>query len=256
MPIYYFLVLFILSYLLTTTSAAGTTLPGCPDSCGNLTIPYPFGIQSGCHLPGFLITCNTTYSPPRAFLDTGNVPVTSINLSAGTAVVELLVARDCYAPLHLSTSILQTEFDLTGLPYTISNTRNKFTVVGCSAIALNYRYEQTNTVSYTSGCIAFCSDRSSVINGSCSGIGCCQSAIPKGLQRFNTVLQSTSNMNLTWTFNPCNLAFLIDTEEFVFDVADLANFYNRTTVPVVLDWAVGNHPTCESAATSPDYACG
>ncbi|KAK8918807.1 Wall-associated receptor kinase 2 [Platanthera zijinensis] len=255
--IYFLAALIILtSLLLTTTSAAGATLPGCPDSCGNLTIPYPFGTQSGCHLPGFLITCNTTYSPPRAFINIGNVRVNSIDLSAGSAVVELLVARDCYAPLQLSTNIPQTWADFTGLPYAFSNTRNKFTALGCSAIALNYRFGQTNSLSYTSGCIAFCSELSSVINGSCSGIGCCQTAIPRGLQRVNTILQSTSNMNLTWTFSPCSLAFLIDTDEYVFDVADLADFYKRTTVPVVLDWAVGNNQTCLSAATSPDYACG
>ncbi|KAK8953585.1 Wall-associated receptor kinase 2 [Platanthera guangdongensis] len=255
--IYFLAVLFILSFLHpTTTSAANATLPDCPDSCGNLTIPFPFGIQSGCHLPGFLITCNTTYSPPRAFIKTGNVQVNSIDISAGTAVVELLIARDCYAPLQLSTNIPQTWADFTGLPYAFSNTRNKFTALGCSAIALNYRFGQTNSLSYTSGCIAFCSELSSVINGSCSGIGCCQTAIPKGLQRVNTILQSTSNMNLTWTFSPCNLAFLIDTDEYVFDVADLADFYKRTTVPVVLDWAVGNDQTCLSAATSADYACG
>ncbi|KAK8960511.1 Wall-associated receptor kinase-like 1 [Platanthera guangdongensis] len=256
--IYFLAVLFILSFLHpTTTSAANaTTLPGCPDSCGDLTIPFPFGIQSGCHLPGFLITCNTTYSPPRAFIKTGNVQVNSIDISAGAVVVELLVARDCYAPLQLSTNIPQTWADFTGLPYAFSNTRNKFTALGCSAIALNYRFGQTNSLSYTSGCIAFCSELSSVINGSCSGIGCCQTAIPKGLQRVNTILQSTSNMNLTWTFSPCNLAFLIDTDEYVFDVADLAEFYKRTTVPVVLDWAVGNDQTCLSAATSADYACG
>uniref|UniRef100_A0A0D9XI62 Protein kinase domain-containing protein n=1 Tax=Leersia perrieri TaxID=77586 RepID=A0A0D9XI62_9ORYZ len=45
------------------------TLPGCTDKCGNISIPFPFGMkQSRCFLPGFEVTCNDTFSPPRLFL--------------------------------------------------------------------------------------------------------------------------------------------------------------------------------------------
>ncbi|KAL9272246.1 Wall-associated receptor kinase 2-like protein [Drosera capensis] len=48
-----------------------TTKPGCPSQCGGLTVPYPFGIGpgSGCAMDSrYEITCNTSYTPPKAFL--------------------------------------------------------------------------------------------------------------------------------------------------------------------------------------------
>ncbi|KAJ1276022.1 hypothetical protein BS78_05G182000 [Paspalum vaginatum] len=45
------------------------TLPGCPDMCGDISIPYPFGMKAGCFLPGFDVTCNNSFNPPRAFLN-------------------------------------------------------------------------------------------------------------------------------------------------------------------------------------------
>ncbi|KAF8701818.1 hypothetical protein HU200_033139 [Digitaria exilis] len=45
------------------------TLAGCPDKCGEISIPYPFGMKPGCFLDGFQVTCNYSFQPPRLFIE-------------------------------------------------------------------------------------------------------------------------------------------------------------------------------------------
>ncbi|KAJ1273940.1 hypothetical protein BS78_05G024300 [Paspalum vaginatum] len=46
-----------------------TLHPNCTDKCGNISIPYPFGVEPGCFLEGFHVTCNYSFHPPRLFLE-------------------------------------------------------------------------------------------------------------------------------------------------------------------------------------------
>ncbi|KAL2486604.1 GUB WAK bind domain-containing protein [Abeliophyllum distichum] len=51
--------------------ALESTKPGCQSRCGNLEIPYPFGIGSNCSMnlhPYFNISCNTSFNPPKPYL--------------------------------------------------------------------------------------------------------------------------------------------------------------------------------------------
>ncbi|CAL4904434.1 unnamed protein product [Urochloa decumbens] len=61
-------------------------LPNCTTSCGGVSVPYPFGIERGCYLHGFRLTCNTSYRTPRLHLWLGTVlyVITSISLDPST----------------------------------------------------------------------------------------------------------------------------------------------------------------------------
>ncbi|KAK4478465.1 hypothetical protein RD792_013940, partial [Penstemon davidsonii] len=72
-------------------------------------------------------------------------------------------------------------------------------------------------------------------------------------------LNSFRNHTLVSSFNPCSYAFFGDTTEFEFrGASDLSdpNFVERVraSVPVVLDWAIGNL-TCVEVQSLEDYAC-
>ncbi|CAL4892993.1 unnamed protein product [Urochloa decumbens] len=62
-------------------------LSGCPTICGNVSVPYPFGITPECSLPGFNLTCATSRgTPPRLSLGgaNGTLRVTEISLDNAT----------------------------------------------------------------------------------------------------------------------------------------------------------------------------
>ena len=169
--------------LLRTTKAAvvnAQALKDCDDRCGNVTIPYPFGTRAGCLInEDFLITYNRTHhNPPSAFLREGNIIVTDIWLS-GELRVYSDFAQDCYNSSGQSTYNNDPWIRLSKFP--ISHTKNKFTAIGCDTYALIKGFRGT---AYTTGCMSLCDTINDVVEGSCSGIGCCQSDIPKGVMDY------------------------------------------------------------------------
>ncbi|XXG39865.1 hypothetical protein AAC387_Pa01g0722 [Persea americana] len=70
-------------------------------------------------------------------------------------------------------------------PFTFSNTLNKFTAIGCHTQAYLSGDSESN---FTSGCMSFCGKKETVIDGLCTGIGCCQTSIPPGAWSFDIEL--------------------------------------------------------------------
>ncbi|KAI3953298.1 hypothetical protein MKX01_042293 [Papaver californicum] len=145
--------------------------------------------------------------------------------------------------------------DFSRTPFTISYTKNMFLTIGCNVFSIIRGPDVQN---YTGTCTSTCETKESVISGSCYGnTGCCQSTIPKGLKRIEIAMRKKRyQSNVSWSFDPCNYAFI---GQYTFQSSDVLDGYNFVSkgkdVPVVLDWAIGNK-TCEEAQKdSSSFAC-
>ncbi|XP_060176398.1 putative wall-associated receptor kinase-like 16 [Lycium barbarum] len=236
----------------TITKAANVTKPGCRKQCGNVTVPYPFGIGSGCAYDlGFVISCNMSNDGSAKPL-IGNIEV--YDISDAELRISNVIGWRCYN----STGAVRAEFlawtsFLESTPYSFS-ALNRFTVVGCDdSVSI------TGPNNFDYGCNTSCTSTGDVMEGVCMGKGCCHKHIPKGLKYYNTTMSSSGNHTNVWSFSRCGYAFLGEADRFHFrglqDLRDI-NFYKRikASVPIVLDWAIGTL-TCAQVQGSADYAC-
>jgi hypothetical protein len=245
----------------------------CPNKCGDVEIPFPFGMTEGCfldHGQAFKITCNDTNDPVQP--KTGNVPVTSISIENHELHVLQWVAQDCYfyndsnvciaknvsEQARCSSSSPKSKDPVNsgsslwvGGQFTISNSKNKFIVLGCDTKAYLRGYQ--NSEAYLIGCSSQCPSLTNVDNGSCSGVGCCEVGFPDGLKNIRMNVNSFDNHSKVMNFNPCGYAFVVEKSEFNFNVAYLQKLPSKK-LPLVLDWTVGNQ-TCEKAHNKHNYAC-
>ncbi|XP_060169756.1 wall-associated receptor kinase 2-like [Lycium barbarum] len=237
--------------------------PNCNGSCGNISIPFPFGMTQDCSLRRhFLVTCNYSFQPPKLFLGKTNIEITSISLTGQLKVLQF-ISRDCY---HDGIRANRNTPRIT-LPsmLTVNSTANKFIAVGCDTYAIvrgNYRkyrkYNSSIRHSYVTGCMSMCNGIEDVANGDeCSGVGCCQTSIPKGAWNVTVALSSYNNYTRVTgsPSNSCSYAFVVEEAAFSFSKNYLSSLQNKEKLPLVLDWAIGRE-TCEMAKkNSTAYAC-
>ncbi|XP_073358671.1 wall-associated receptor kinase 5-like [Aegilops tauschii subsp. strangulata] len=97
--------------------------------------------------------------------------------------------------------------------------------------------------------------------GLCTGVGCCQSAIPPGISFFEPHQRKFpphQDDNPTFISNAmsCHYVFLVDTEWFTYSDLVFLNHTDDFDMPVVLDWAVRNVGNCSAARrNATDFAC-
>ncbi|KAK9004957.1 hypothetical protein V6N11_042407 [Hibiscus sabdariffa] len=233
------------------TSVAAQPKPGCQTHCGNITIPYPFGTGSAeCYINGsFLISCNTSFDPPKAFLATTDIQVLHISVD-GYLRIQYPVGYDCYNSSG-SSAYFSTGFTLE--KFFISHTRNKFTAIGCDTYAY---VEGFSGRTYSTGCVSFCYDETDVVNGSCFGIGCCQTVIPKGVTDYDVSFGSYWNHSKVLSFNPCSYGFAVEDGAYNFSLSHFLDpNFSKKKLPIILDWTIGNESCREARMDPQNYAC-
>lgn len=281
------------SWLTLATSSSASIVqakPGCQEKCGDVTIPYPFGIgpsENGCSRAGagylaYNITCDTTYPTPKPFIRAGQ------NLTSGVYnMIEVISISEKEVRVKSKPAIMCSDsetgevilsespdwMNFNKTPYTVSYTKNSFFGVGC--YSLGYLLESPLMINTT--CPTVCTPTENLKDGSCNGTGCCQTTVHNVLRRFLNVIDSSHSKNVgTLTFNPCSYSFIGESDKYTFSVSDLtvANFKKKAKdIPIVLDWAIGNkacdkitprelasyacqgNSTCSSSDKVPGYHC-
>ncbi|XP_022895361.1 putative wall-associated receptor kinase-like 16 [Olea europaea var. sylvestris] len=235
--------------------------PNCTDRCGDVSIPFPFGTREGCYLSKtFLVTCNHThYDPPKPFLRHSNIEITNISLDGQLTVLQF-IAKECYN--RNGTEALSIDPYIRFKEFTVNNTANKFTVVGCDTYAF-VSGSRNNKSDYETGCTSQCASKDDLEDGSCSGVGCCHSSIPKGVWKVKLTLKSYSNFTesydndttTVWDVDNCSYAFLAEESAFTFSPNSLSILRNVEELPMVVDWAIDRGTCEESQKNTSSYAC-
>lgn len=193
------------AFLLLLQFSSGSALPGCPTHCGDLEVPFPFGLGSGsnCSLDeSFEILCNTSSNPPTPYLNPHRVDlittywpfpvveVVDIRLDVSQIRVKYPnLAVSCYdlgdngtqqqRDVVLNQTLRHTSMIDLGATAFVFSEDNWITAVGCDDLAT------VTAVGYRT-CLSYCENNDGG-NGSCaidgniySGNGCCRADIPKG----------------------------------------------------------------------------
>nr|XP_010934769.3 LOW QUALITY PROTEIN: wall-associated receptor kinase 2-like [Elaeis guineensis] len=233
-------------------ASAITWSPSCPAQCGNISIPYPFGIGPNCFMEGFEVTCNK--SKP---LLGGNVELIDVDLVLGLAHVYSPISSTCYDTNGNFTGN-DSGMNFAGTPFKFSDTRNKFTILGCSIVVYLQSSDNGSQI-YESACSPTCNDTNRITDGSCNGVGCCQISIPKGLVRYNFSFNPTLNISSVDPQYPCNYYFLADKNRYQFMVSDIIKHQilerRQKGMPVVLDWLVGGTSCKKAKLNTTSYLC-
>ncbi|KAL7219489.1 hypothetical protein ACSBR2_012525 [Camellia fascicularis] len=261
-----FALLFLLMLLwLTNTSAYRYTQDGCPIWCGNVGIPFPFGIGVNCSLnEWYSIECRNSnrssdyYIEDTPYLTKISLEVLDISLRGGYVLVNhSVISPNCSVINNGSSSV-----DLTDSPFQFSAYYNFFVAVGAGcdnqeAMMLTDLLDNKKNMPKTN-CTLTC-------NSSTNNISSCTSPLisEQSLQGYKVNLASRGNNNQSGgggggvVQTSCTYGFLHSNSRYAtFNLNELSvGVQNKTTthVPVLLDWIVPTRDLNIPTPTSHDH---
>jgi len=221
--------------------------PGCDWLCGDVSIPFPFGMNSSECYAGkwFEIECRNTsaYSnySHTAYLKSIGVEVTSIDVKEGTVTIKHPIYRS-NCGIKDSPPVNQS---LEGSPFVCSQKHNKFVAAGCSIIA----FLQLNG-SEDSGCVSMCNKdykvddigKMELKNSDCNGKSCCESSLPLYVKEYSTEIKGLKENE---THQQCSYAMVVQQNP---GYAPTSNYFpvdgllkDLEVVPAVLEWEILNN---------------
>ncbi|CAN6182766.1 unnamed protein product [Urochloa humidicola] len=227
--------------------------PGCATTCGDIDVPYPFGLDPQCAINDeFRLNCSTVGRATKLFH--GSLEVIRFSVPDGKAWLKTLMSSQCYDQATGDMSYSNAWLNISNLPYVLSADDNKVIVLGCRSLA----YMLSDT--YIIGCLSTCDEP--LRNGSscASGnAGCCQADLPRGVQYYQSFFNELYNTTKIWRNTPCNYVTVMESAAFNFSTTYLTStvFYDTdgSRTPVVMEWGI-TKDTCEQARINKTaYAC-
>jgi len=214
----YLHLLIFLSLIAKSPTLAKYAKTGCSDKCGNVRIPYPFGIEAGCSINHwYTIDCKSS----KPYLSAFQVEVLSIVLEGQIVTVSMPDNRAVNG-MNLSTS-----------PFLFSKLHNTFVFEGCGfAIMIDNGRVVT-------GCSTACLNVTLSDKSECDGNRCCQTNIPYHFESYNIILEKRGEDG--------GSAFLLDVDSYEYlRLFDQFIFKNASSISISLLWTLtdSDHVTC------------
>ncbi|XP_037474786.1 wall-associated receptor kinase-like 8 [Triticum dicoccoides] len=240
----------------TAVAAVQVALPGCPQACGNVTVPYPFGFRRGCFRKGFNLTCDETRRPPRLLLGDG-VEVDAISLADGTVHVQTKVVA--FRPLYTNGAVgarrsidhnyswyggLPEVYKSGGAQLAVSTDHNVFVAIGCNFIGYLVAVSDGGR-EYVSTCSTLCNGKTR--DALCTGVGCCWTTIAQRYPGYQVKFKDLDDTAAAYAgqSRASVAAFIVDREWFVGTMQNTVSFNDfvnddfgngPSSMPTVLQW--------------------
>ncbi|KAM3694174.1 hypothetical protein ACJW31_07G040200 [Castanea mollissima] len=231
--------------------AAPVAKPNCSDRCGSVSIPYPFGIGGSCYKEKwFEVVCNVTRgSSAKAVLPSIDAELLEIKIGDLTGI-------DSYSPhepgiVRVNMPSISSYcmgqpsggVNMSGSPFYFSSYRNIFISTGCDNMAIMTGIDPMVLV----GCRSYCKNMTD--DKKCSGINCCQTTVPYGIQVLDVKFKGIDENNNAR--GKCNYAFLAEQNWFANITDPSYEVQTWDKVPVVLEWTVSNSTAASDSQELP-----
>ncbi|KAL2518937.1 putative wall-associated receptor kinase-like 13 [Abeliophyllum distichum] len=230
--------------------------PNCQEKCGNVTIPYLFGIGLECSAnSSFTVSCRNITNPETPFLSSLNLEVLDISMDYSTITLNQPVS-----PLNCSLEQKGVYLgkSLSGTPFIFSRLYSVLAVLGCNNVVTLL----SNGTTTAGGCVAICGYGSNSNDSGCNGVNCCKANIPLGFQAPQVIYRVIDSNNNN---SSCGYAFLVDQNWLQNDYRKYTglrdvNPFDKSFVkaPVVLEWRFPTRSStglyCEYRGPGPYYS--
>ncbi|KAM0899359.1 hypothetical protein ACQ4PT_021249 [Festuca glaucescens] len=243
-----------LSFLAAAAAQANGSTASYPRSCGNVSVPYPFGIgpDPDCYLLGFNLTCDRTRGQERLLIGGAGATLEVVKISLATSTIRVMETADA---VNFDNYSNPSDIWWRGLgadaltsPFVVSATRNRLVVTGCNMQG-TLLGEDLNLIA---GCSAFCAITDNFARSTspedvaaCAGSGYYETPIPIGRPSY-VVRLTPLDPNAEGYFDVVPIAVRV-AETGWFQGASAALFdpsaddsSRRTAFPIVLEWAVNS----------------